>query len=309
MQDQSPIPTEPANGYPKRVLELYTKSASQWLAHRPGIKLLRSQRCDYLERRCLKMRKSNPEVTLGTCTVGFKGDAVIICPYRFLQGMQIFRDALPLLDKHEQGNQVHVVSEVEIPGGNVDFFVVSTKDGEIRDYLALEVQTLDTTGTVWPARQDFIIANVEASAEARVGSYGMNWKMTAKTTLLQIHHKAKTLDHLGKKIVLVVQDCLYRYISAEFNISEVQAANRSDNVHFHIYGLNQQAEGSFSLSLADSYSTTPHGIELMLGTSRKVEISDDELKTKIGAKISGRTLLSDAFHPLDVPTQVEQSGS
>lgn len=290
---------------PKRVLELYTMSAAQWRAANNRLELLREQHCAYLGRRCLKMRKSAPDVTIGTCTVNFGGNALVICPYRFLQRKQIFRDVIPLLERHEPGNEIHVVSEVEIPGGNIDYFVASVKEGEIIEYLALEVQALDTTGTVWPARQVFIQANIEPAQEVAVGNYGMNWKMTAKTTLLQLHHKAQTLAGLGKKLVLALQDGLYDYMGREFDTSMLHPASTSDAVQFHVYSLVAQGAGDFALNLSARYSTTPAGIEVMLGSSRNIEISEAELKAKIMPKLSRKTLLSAEFHPQDVPPDIE----
>jgi hypothetical protein len=43
-------------------------------------------------------------------------------------------------------------------------------------------------------------------------SFGINWKMTAKTTLVQLHHKIQTFEELGKHLVLVLQDGLMNYM-------------------------------------------------------------------------------------------------
>lgn len=45
---------------------------------------------------------------------------------------------------------------MKIPGGNVDFFLISAKDGKVKDFLGIELQTLDTTGTIWPERQNLL---------------------------------------------------------------------------------------------------------------------------------------------------------
>lgn len=55
-----------------QILELFgasTKSDANWDA------MVRDQRCPFLERTCLKIRKSDPEVAIGTCAVthGKKG--------------------------------------------------------------------------------------------------------------------------------------------------------------------------------------------------------------------------------------------
>ena len=43
-------------------------------------------------------------------------------------------------------------------------------------------------------------------------SFGMNWKMTAKTILVQLHHKVDTFENLNRKLVLVLQQPLLDYM-------------------------------------------------------------------------------------------------
>lgn len=79
-----------------------------------------TQHCPFLGRKCLKNRKSEPDIAIGTCTVTHGGGPVVICPYRFLERRVIFTDCLSLV-RHEPGNELHVVPEVSIPGGTVDY--------------------------------------------------------------------------------------------------------------------------------------------------------------------------------------------
>jgi len=106
----------------------------------------------------MKTRKSQPSLSIGTCTVsvGIDDQAVVICPQRLLERRQVFTDCLHLLQLHEPGNELHVVPEISVPGGSVDYFLVSARSGRVRDFAGIELQTLDTTGTVWPARQRFL---------------------------------------------------------------------------------------------------------------------------------------------------------
>ncbi|MEW5986496.1 MAG: NotI family restriction endonuclease [Chloroflexota bacterium] len=281
--------------FPKRVLELYTYTAEQGLSREEWQTVLTGEYCRYLEGRCDKIRKSQPKITIGSCTAGFKGSPVMICPHRFLQRRQIFMDALHLLRNHTPGNQLHVVSEIAIPGGSVDYFVTSVSRGEVRDYVALEIQTLDTTGTVWPARQQFLealqINQTQGEPMGGKQSYGMNWKMTAKTILVQLHHKLKTLELLGKNMVLVFQDVFFHYVTAEFSTSGLRDATPGDSAHFHVYSLNQEGSGAFSIELAERRSTTAAGIEQMLGMQRSADLPEEMLLARIQAKISDATLL------------------
>src|SRR5665647_584417 len=117
--------------------------------------VIAKQHCDYLNKKCIKVRKSEPAISIGTCTVRYSKDdqEVIICPHRLIEKRKIFFDCLHLLSLHEPGNEVHVVSEISIPGGSVDYFLVSVQNKRVVDFVGIELQTLDTTGTIWPERQ------------------------------------------------------------------------------------------------------------------------------------------------------------
>lgn len=119
--------------------------------------IVANQYCSFLDRKCLKVRKSEPEISIGSCSVKYgKGlNDVIICPHRLIEKRKIFLDCIHLLSLHEPGNELHVVPELAIPGETIDYFLASVKDGKVIDFVGIELQTLDTTGTVWPVGKDF----------------------------------------------------------------------------------------------------------------------------------------------------------
>jgi hypothetical protein len=210
--------------------------------------VVNKQYCTYLEKTCVKVRKSQPEISIGTCSVhyGVKNPKdIVICPHRFLERNQIFMDCLGLLTLHQKGNELHKVSEISIPGGNVDYILASIRDSKVVDFVGIEIQTLDTTGTWWPQRQQFlksvgvtvlegdnsnevesadliegeeskataisieaidILDNQQTKPKKKKKGSGMNWKMTAKTILMQLHHKVTTFEHLNKHMVVTIQD-------------------------------------------------------------------------------------------------------
>lgn len=215
--------------------------------------VVQKQWCPFLNRKCIKVRKSKPEISIGTCSVlyGRKKRPIIICPFRLLERRQIFTDCLHLLSLHEPGNELHIVPEVSIPGGSVDYFMASVRDSMVRDFVGVELQTLDTTGTVWPARQKYLrqvgVNSVrEESAEYR--SYGMNWKMTAKTILIQLHHKVQTFEGIHKHLVLAIQDFLLEYLQGQFKFSHLNSTRQSDPMHIHAYQMVQQKDGDCKLA-------------------------------------------------------------
>ena len=61
------------------------------------------QICPYSGKKCYKVRKSTPEISIGTCTLAYSGKDVIICPNRLLERKQVFMDCIHLL-KNRKGN-------------------------------------------------------------------------------------------------------------------------------------------------------------------------------------------------------------
>jgi hypothetical protein len=233
--------------------------------------------------------------SIGTCTVAYgkEGHPVVICPTRLTEKGQIFADCLHLLTTHEPGNELHVVSEVSIPGGSVDYFLVSARGGKVKDFVGVEIQTLDTTGTVWPERQRFLkevgVARGD-KAESSHKPFGMNWKMTAKTILLQMHHKARTFEHINKKLALVIQDRLLSYMTGEFQFEHLRnPASIGDSVHFHSYSLSTNRINDFCIDLRSRLSTDADGIAMCLGMQAEPRVELAHIVANLEAKISSAT--------------------
>lgn len=277
------------------VVELFGHSTAErqdWAA------VVKGQQCPFLGKRCYKVRKSDPDTSIGTCTVlyGKPQEPMMICPTRLIERRQIFIDAIHLLTIHEPGNELHIVSEVSVPGGSVDYFLVSVRDGKVKDFVGIELQTLDTSGTVWPERQRFLRdVNVPRGDQAEDSdkSYGMNWKMTAKTILVQMHHKIQTIEHVGKKLVLVVQDKLLAYMSREFNFAHLKNPGViGDAMHFHAYQMKLQPGGGFRLALSSRLSTDAEGIGLCMGLQAEARVELKHIVQALQAKVSAATLFT-----------------
>lgn len=270
--------------------------------------VVRRQVCPFVDRRCFKVRKSMPEVSIGTCTVLHGGGPVVICPIRMLERRQVLTDCLHLLTGHEPGNELHVVPEVGVPGGNIDYVLASARDGRVRDFVGIELQTLDTTGTVWPVRQRFLASQgvpVAAKDLSSVRPYGMNWKMTAKTILVQLHHKVQTFESVNKHLVLVLQDRLLSYMQGEFSFRHLNQPRVADPMHFHAYSM-AAVPGGHRLSLASRLSTDTAGIAVCLGLQGETRIELDVIVRLIEQKIGPPTLLAldRPVVPMSVPPEV-----
>lgn len=267
--------------------------------------VVEGQHCPFLQRKCLKNRKSEPHITIGTCSMNYGRPPrpVMICPFRLLERQQLFTDCIHLLKLHEPGNELRVLAELSVPGGNIDYFLVSVRDAKPRDFVGIELQTLDTTGTVWPERQRFLRHHNVRVRQQRAGSdksFGMNWKMTAKTILVQLNHKLATFEQLGKRLVLVLQDCLLDYMRHAFAFDHVKGVREGDSLQFHAYELRQESTG-YTLKLQERLSTDTVGIARCLGLQANPKVELQAMLDQIEAKLPQSTLITVGAQPIPVP--------
>jgi hypothetical protein len=278
-----------------KILELFGKSTvvdAHWRT------IVEKQQCPFLYRKCLKNRKSQPEIAIGTCTVryGRQEKDIIICPYRLLERKQVFMDCIHLLTRHEVGNEIHVLPELALPGGNVDYCLATVKSGKVKDFVGVELQTLDTTGTVWPERQRFLKRkgiHVRVADAASKRPFGMNWKMTAKTVLVQLHHKVQTFEAVNKHVALIIQDHFMNYMLEQFDFRGLsESPSIGDSMHFHVYSLTEGENHGLRLELAKRYSTDAAGIAHCLGLQAEPKVALEVITAALEAKISKDTLLN-----------------
>jgi hypothetical protein len=255
-----------------------------------------AQQCPFLNRKCLKNRKSEAELTIGTCTMlhGQGGHPTMICPFRLLERSQIFTDCIHLLTLHEPGNELRIVGELAVPGGSVDYCLVSVRGGRVRDFVGIELQTMDTTGTVWPERQRFLEehgVDVNPEDTASEKSFGMNWKMTAKTILVQLNHKIETFDNLGKHLVLVMQDRLLSYMQRAFAFDHIKGVRDGDPMQFHAYEMEKTAT-AYTIKLKERLSTDAAGVAACLGLQVDAKVELTTILKQIEDKLPRSTLLT-----------------
>jgi hypothetical protein len=127
-------------------------------------------------------------------------------------------------------------------------------------------------------------------AESSDKPYGMNWKMTAKTILVQMHHKVQTFEHVHKKLVLVIQDKLLAYMSREFKFDHLRnPAAIGDSIHLHAYSMSRASSGDFRLAMAARLGTDADGIGTCLGLQAEARIELAQIIEALQSKISAST--------------------
>ena len=275
-----------------QLVELYgveTRLPEDWA------QIVAQQQCPYIGQRCTKIRKSTPEITIGSCVVahGRSSTPLIICPNRLLERRQIFIDCLHLLTTHQPGNELHIIPEITIPGGSVDYFLVSVRRGQVQDFVGIELQALDTTGSVWPTRQAFLQqAGLTDSSHIQGQPFGLNWKMTAKTTLIQLNHKIETFQNVNKHLVLVLQDSLMQYMQREFQFGHLNQGLLGDAMQFHVYELASAESRPHRLTLQTRFSTNAEGVAKSLGLQANPNLTLAHLIGLLQAKLSPQTLFT-----------------
>ena len=163
------------------------------------------------------------------------------------------------------------------------------------DFVGIELQTLDTTGTVWPERQRFLRdagLHIDDPAVESSRKYGINWKMNAKTILVQLHHKIETFENLNKRLVLVIQDCLLEYMKREFRFEHFRQAVLGDSMHIHSYRMDEQDDATLRIELDSRLSTDANGIAACLGLQAGARVELEEIISRLEGKISKATLFS-----------------
>lgn len=120
----------------------------------------------------------------------------------------------------------------------------------------------------------------------------MNWKHTAKTTLVQLHHKVETFEHIDRKLVLVLQDLLMEYMRREFDFQHLTSpAALDDAMHFHPYVMTRNGNGGYRLSRGSRFSTDATGIERCLDLRADTRIELPEISSELRMRIGPSTRL------------------
>lgn len=251
------------------------------------------QFCPFLKGECKKPRKSEPEVKIGTCTLGYKGKylekvtPIIVCPHRFEEPSvynaieELYFGGLP------DDYQIRWASEVSCGGaGSIDFVAAKIKGEEIEDFLCVEVQTAGTTGTPWDAVTDF---KHTGGFQEESYDYGINWaNQFIKTMMQQVYKKGMVITSWGKKIVFVIQDVALVYIQSTTDAQDLHEARDTDAIHFCTFRMvwDENSE-TWQLKFDQQVSTDIEGIRKILGGAHEDEFPTiSEFESNINRRLN-----------------------
>lgn len=259
----------------------------------------RYQTCPYLQdHQCKKMKGGRDKESIGSCSINYLDDNLIICPHRMLENQQIFIDCLNLLH-FEPGDTLYAIPETQLSPnqscGIVDYMLTAIHGNKMRDVVGIEIQTLSTTGSIWKLRQTMLWQNdlIPLSEVSPGKGVAINWKTTAKNILVQMQQKSRIFEHYNKHLVLVIQEPFWNYLQKEFNCNVFHSPSTQDTVYLHTYNFtrNSQKDKNLHLSFQSQYSTTAHGMAKCLEQNEEQEDLYD-LETVLVSKACDKYRLS-----------------
>lgn len=248
--------------------------------------------CPFVDEKCAK-RSRLIDYPMGVCSVQYGEEVVALSPRRFLQDNIVFYD----IADHYFGTRsdLLVFPEVSIPGarnlGVFDYVMLKHKplSSEIEDFVALELQTGQTTGTgsLVKAFEDFMQG---VKVERASYSFGLNLADIWKRTFIQILTKGIVMERWGHKIYWIIQEPIYQDFLDRYSLHSM-TYDQADNTVFAIYDLRRE-ENDYQLHQTRVESST---IDDLFDAFRSnlevppkrifVERLEEKVEGQIGARI------------------------
>jgi hypothetical protein len=195
-----------------------------------------NQHCPFLNSQCKKPRKSQPDIKVGVCSVGYKAEfidkylPVVICPCRY-NVQDVFNQIASHYLSVDVNSQIRWASEVSIgSGGSIDYVITKSKNAsptQIDDFICIEFQAAGTTGTPWEAVKEFQVSRAFANHSYK---FGINWANEfAKTMMQQVYKKGMIIESWKKRIVFVLQDVGMEYLCKSYDVSGLRDPARDED--------------------------------------------------------------------------------
>lgn len=174
--------------------------------------------CPFIKSRCPKRSTNLPGEPYPVCTLWRRNDdnatpeddLIFVCPKRFY-AVDFLTDVITHCWPGDPPKNPQVAPEVKMAGfGNVDFVIADVEDdGDVNQFLSVELQAIDITGSVFTAYQA-LRAGVDLDKRP---TYGLNWDNVYKRYVTQLIRKGYFHHHWKSKIVAVIPEQVYQYIT------------------------------------------------------------------------------------------------
>lgn len=241
--------------------------------------------CPYTYNNCTK-RSQKIGGPYPVCTIykwgrkGNKSEPICVCPKRFYEA-NIVEDVIKYCWVGERPKNVTFAHEVKMSGfGTVDFVVADIEGDTVKEFVSVELQAIDITGSCEPA----YTAVLNSQLLERKPQYNFNYANVRKRYVTQLIGKGHFHHHWGTRMVAILQDVIYDRIKKDVGFPELDI--KDSNIIFMLYKFVESSEGDekrFNL-VVDRVAGT-HYNNLMLSTLSKTPPSKEEFCRRILAQI------------------------
>jgi hypothetical protein len=240
------------------------------------------KRCPFRNARC---NKGNIEDPLGICSFANDAKGTVVCPSRFLEDNQVFRDAARLA--FGAGVKTAAVPEVRVltvPGpkprkiGKIDFMLTALgDDGTPQDFAALEIQAVYISGKSIKPAFDHFLKHRKLPADS---SRRPDFRSSAQKRLMpQLSLKVPIFRRWGKKFFVAVDDTFFAELP---HMREVDGVENSE-VTWLVYGFDRTAN-RFAMNLKRAVFT--HWDEVVTALREGTAPKPAEMLSELAAGLS-----------------------
>lgn len=263
--------------------------------------------CPFIKSRCPKRSTQLPNEPYPVCTLWRRStgepdpgrDLIFVCPKRFY-AVDFLTEVIEHCWPGEKPKNPRVAPEVKMAGfGNVDFVIADVQDdGEVEQFLSVELQAIDITGSVFPAYQAL---RAGADLERRP-TYGLNWDNVYKRYVTQLIRKGYFHHHWKSKIVAVIPEQVYQYITSRADfIRSADVKSAQVNIIFMTYRLESDPNrpGEFRPALVTVEGTSHSSLQnaILYKEAPKREAFTTQIKRSLVRAVS----LADLISSGDIP--------
>lgn len=237
--------------------------------------------CPYITSECVK-RSHRVAGAYPVCTV-FAGQKnkkpIAVCPKRFYE-TTLVNDVITYAWPFTPPINPRVAYEIRMGDcGSIDFVVADVDEDNniIRNFVSVELQAVDITGSVEP----YYNAIINNQATAKANSFGLNWANVRKRYVTQLIHKGFFHHHWNTRIVSIIQEPLLDRIREHSPFDEI-SLDQNPNIVFLIYDyvLNHENDpATYSLLFKRAVGTSHSS--LMMSALYKLPPPKQEFCSKI----------------------------
>ena len=255
---------------------------------------MENQRCPFMDDECMKFRKSEPDVKIGTCSLGMKNNNTfvpsVVCPRR-IEVPSIFRAVKQIVFGDAPTS---LIREVNMGIGSFDYVLVLCDGSTIQDFCCVEIQANGTTGTPWAAVKDM---KERGRYLSNAYSYGFNLaNQYQKTMMQQIYKKGRVTEKWKKHLIVVLQDVGLEYLqrsrtSDMSGLLENPHMNLVDSerwIHFATFQM-KWGDDRWIPSITRLYDTTVVDVANMLGARWDGDAGLSDFIKRLQAKLDSAT--------------------